>query len=288
MPTCRPRSRPSWVASGASARWSPEVSVLRTRLISGLILAPLFLLIVSAGSPYFDLLVAAIVVAMAIEFTRMDGQEGGKRRALMAAASLTAVAAASVFGNAGLALALVFAATVLVVLADQLAGRRGFAVVQATVAYAAIPAISLVFVMRIGGTESVYWLLAVVWGTDIGAYAVGRTFGGPKLAPAISPNKTWSGAGGGLVIGTGAGLGLIAALNGTVDVTLTLMSSGLSILTQLGDLFESGLKRRYAVKDSGGLIPGHGGVMDRFDGLWAAAPAAALMCAYFKGGVLTW
>jgi phosphatidate cytidylyltransferase len=227
-------------------------------------------------------------MVMAIEFTRMDGKEGSKRRILMAVASVIAVAAVSVFGNAGLALAAVFAATVLVVLADQLAGRRGFAVVQAAVAYAAIPAISLLFVLRIGGAESVYWLLAVVWGTDIGAYAVGKTVGGPKLAPKISPNKTWAGAWGGLVIGTGAGLALIAALGGALDLTMALMSAGLSLLTQLGDLFESGLKRRYAVKDSGGLIPGHGGVMDRFDGLWAASPAAALMCAYFDRGVLTW
>lgn len=262
--------------------------MLRTRLISGFVLAPLFLVIVSAGSPYFDVLVAAIVVAMAFEFTRMDGKEGGKRRLLMTIASIAAVAAVSVFGNAGLALAVVFAATVLAVLADQLAGRQGFAVVQATVAYAAIPAISLLFVMRIGGAESVYWLLAAVWGTDIGAYAVGRTVGGPRLAPAISPNKTWAGAWGGLAVGTAAGLGLIAALGGTLDATMALMTAGLSLLTQVGDLFESALKRRYAVKDSGGLIPGHGGVMDRFDGLWAASPAAALMCAYFERGVLTW
>jgi len=124
--------------------------------------------------------------------------------------------------------------------------------------------------------------------TDIGAYAFGRMIGGPKLAPNISPNKTWSGAIGGLVMGTAAGLGFLMAFDVAPSVTLFAVSLAIGVLTEIGDLFESGLKRKYQVKDSGGIIPGHGGVMDRFDGLWAAAPLAAVLCVVFEGGVRTW
>ncbi|MCB2107600.1 MAG: phosphatidate cytidylyltransferase, partial [Rhodobacteraceae bacterium] len=234
--------------------------MLRTRLISGVILAPLFLLLVRMGWPYFDLLVTAIVIAMALEFTRMDGKAGDKRRILMAVACVIAVAVVSVLESVTLSLTVVLVATVAVIAADQLAGRKGFAIVQATVAYVAIPAVALLFVARVGGHDTVYWLLAAVWGTDIGAYAVGRMVGGPKLAPSISPNKTWSGAVGGLLIGTACALGVFDWAGGAMDFRIILMSAFASVLTQLGDLFESGLKRRYQVKDSGGLIPGHGGV----------------------------
>ena len=115
------------------------------------------------------------------------------------------------------------------------------------------------------------WLFAVVWATDIGAYAAGRTIGGPKLAPAISPNKTWSGLAGGVALA--AAVGAIAAwIQGAVDVVLLAAVSGvLAVVAQGGDLLESRLKRRVGAKDSSNLIPGHGGFLDRFDGILAAA-----------------
>jgi phosphatidate cytidylyltransferase len=261
--------------------------VLRTRLISGVVLAPLFLLLVYLGSPYFNLLVAAIAAVMAWEFTRMDGEEGTKRRLLISAACVAAVASMSV-GGLTIAWGIVLAATILVVVADQVAGRTGLNMVQWSVPYVAIPAVSLIYVRASGGWETMFWLLAVVWLTDIGAYACGRAIGGPKLAPAISPNKTWSGSLGGLVIGTAAGLGLLAALGMSLAMNFFVLSVVVSVLTQIGDLLESGLKRKFQVKDSGGLIPGHGGVMDRFDGLWAAAPMAALLVYVLEGGVASW
>ena len=155
--------------------------------------------------------------------------------------------------------------------------------------YVAIPAISLLYVMRMGHALAVFWLLAVVWATDIGAYAFGRMIGGPKLAPSVSPNKTWAGAVGGLISAVLASSGLLLWGYGLSTTALLAVSAALlSVVSQAGDLFESGLKRHYGVKDSGTLIPGHGGAMDRFDGLWFAAPLAALICLIMDGGPQTW
>ncbi len=121
-----------------------------------------------------------------------------------------------------------------------------------------------------GGFGNVLYVLLLVWGTDIGAYIAGRAIGGPKLAPAISPGKTWSGAVGGLAASLA-----IAVVFGASSAGLAL-AAGLSVISQIGDLAESAAKRHFGVKDSSHLIPGHGGVFDRVDGLLAAAPLAAL------------
>ncbi len=124
------------------------------------------------------------------------------------------------------------------------------------------------------GLSNILWVFAVVWTTDIAAYFVGRTFGGPKLWPRVSPNKTWSGFFGGLIAGTGAGAAIVLVLqsgSGHLHWALIFLFSAIaSILSQGGDLAESALKRRFGFKDSSFLIPGHGGVMDRLDGFWSA------------------
>jgi phosphatidate cytidylyltransferase len=124
------------------------------------------------------------------------------------------------------------------------------------------------------GLVAIMFLFALVWATDIVGYFTGRALGGPKLAPRISPNKTWSGAIGGAIGGMLAG-GAIAALAGLGDLPIiALVAFGLSAAAQVGDLFESAIKRRFGAKDAGRLIPGHGGVMDRVDGFIAAAAVA--------------
>ena len=128
------------------------------------------------------------------------------------------------------------------------------------------------------------WMFAVVWSTDVVAYFTGRTFGGPKLMPAVSPKKTWSGALGGLGGAVLAGTALVALARARgwsplaeTDLALVaLVSAAASVLSQAGDLLESALKRHYGVKDSGRSIPGHGGVMDRLDGFFAVALLAGL------------
>jgi len=261
--------------------------VLWTRIASGVVLAPLFLALVYFEYPGFNILIAAIAGLMAWEFIRMDGKTGLKRQVLIIAAVLTAVVAASTDQMLA-GLFMVAAGTIALAVADQVAGRKGFALIQMAVVYVALPAVSLLYVMTVGGSQSIFWLLAVVWSTDIGAYACGRLIGGPKLAPSVSPNKTWSGAIGGLVAAVLISTGLLVWGYGLeVTAVVAVVAAGLSVVSQIGDLFESGLKRRYQVKDSGALIPGHGGLMDRFDGLWAAAPALALAC-LAGGAVQSW
>jgi len=124
------------------------------------------------------------------------------------------------------------------------------------------------------GLVAILFLFALVWATDIAGYFTGRAFGGPKLAPGISPNKTWSGAIGGAIGGMLAGSAIVALAGvGNIPV-IALVAFGLSAVAQAGDLFESAIKRRFGAKDAGRLIPGHGGVMDRLDGFIAAAAAA--------------
>ncbi|HTM72193.1 MAG TPA: phosphatidate cytidylyltransferase, partial [Pseudolabrys sp.] len=127
------------------------------------------------------------------------------------------------------------------------------------------------------GMTAIFLLFAIVWTTDIVGYFAGRAIGGPKLAPSISPKKTWSGAIAGLVVAV-----LIVVLasrfvpHAKISV-LVALTTLLSIVSQAGDLAESALKRRFDAKDASQIIPGHGGVMDRLDGFWAATLCAAII-----------
>jgi phosphatidate cytidylyltransferase len=144
------------------------------------------------------------------------------------------------------------------------------------------------------GLVAVLFLFSIVWVADVLAYFTGRAFGGPKLAPRISPKKTWSGMVGGLLGGTAAGLLLLALSGLEVRWIHAVLAALLSVASVLGDLFESAFKRHFAVKDSGHLIPGHGGFMDRLDGFLVAAALAALIGVLHAGlsaaatGLLEW
>jgi phosphatidate cytidylyltransferase len=144
------------------------------------------------------------------------------------------------------------------------------------VIYCGLPVFALLLLRKQpDGLLFAFWAMAVVWATDIGAYFAGRGIGGPKLAPAISPNKTWAGLIGGVIA---AGLfGALMHWAYGLPWRLTSASPALAVLAQAGDLYESALKRRAGVKDSGTILPGHGGVMDRLDGLVPVAPVAAFL-----------
>ena len=138
------------------------------------------------------------------------------------------------------------------------------------------------------GRMTVFWLLAVVWGADTGGFIFGLTLKGPKLAPAISPKKTWSGFVGGTLFAAVGGWAVVAILKGSASLEIVAFSAAMGVVSQVGDLFESWIKRRFGVKDSGVLIPGHGGLFDRVDGLVAAALITVLINIGFKGNVLAW
>jgi phosphatidate cytidylyltransferase len=133
------------------------------------------------------------------------------------------------------------------------------------------------------GLVAILWLFAVVWAGDTGAYFAGRQIGGPKLAPSVSPNKTWSGAIGGAIASIAAGSLLLFAAGFTLRPMHFVVAFAVSIAAQMGDLIESAMKRRFGVKDASKLIPGHGGLMDRVDGLLFAA-TAALAIGLARGG----
>ncbi len=144
------------------------------------------------------------------------------------------------------------------------------------------------------GFVGLAFLFAIVWATDIFAYLVGRLVGGPLLWPGVSPKKTWAGAVGGLVGGVAAGTAVAYASVGMAPPVAGALTLVLSIVAQGGDLFESAVKRRFGAKDASGLIPGHGGVMDRLDGFLVAALVAVLIGSFHQGmatparGLLIW
>jgi len=161
----------------------------------------------------------------------------------------------------------------------------------AGLAYIAIAGAALLWLRDdpAAGRAHVLFLLLIVWAGDIGAYLVGRWLGGPRLAPRISPGKTWSGSIGGLLAAVAVGVLAAHLLTGGASAWRAASIAGvLTIVAQLGDLLESFVKRRLEVKDSGTLIPGHGGLFDRLDGVMAAAPMASLLALALGRGVVLW
>lgn len=134
--------------------------------------------------------------------------------------------------------------------------------------YITLPCTSLIWIMHHqGGNKITLWLIITVWLTDIAAYICGRTIGGPKLAPKISPNKTWSGLIGGVIATTLFGTYALSFIDTNYPYAFITLSGLLALYAQAGDLFESWIKRFFNIKDSGNLIPGHGGILDRVDGI---------------------
>jgi phosphatidate cytidylyltransferase len=221
---------------------------------------------------------------MAWEWSRLCG--GGS--ALIGVVALAVIAAAALGGVVGGALAIVGALAVW-----ALETRRAGAAPLWTAAgalWVALPCIILLWLGQSGGAGrgTLLWVFAVVWATDIGAYLIGRQIGGPLLAPRWSPRKTWAGLVGGVACAGLVGWATAGMLGVASVLPLVLVSAGLAIVEQFGDLAESVAKRRFGVKDASSLIPGHGGLLDRLDGLLAVIPAVALLTLFGGGSVLTW
>lgn len=210
---------------------------LKQRILSAAILAPVILMIIYFGRLPFTLLLTVITIIMAFEWHNMTSSH----------ASTQDKAQTQFWQSLG-------------------------------IVYITLPVTSL-FALRSleSGFSIVLWMLIVVWATDIAAYFTGRALGGPKLAPTISPNKTWSGLGGGVLAAGLAGCIFTWIIAPAHLLPITLLSAVLAVVAQGGDLLESGLKRHFGIKDSGTLIPGHGGILDRIDGLITAAPVVAII-----------
>ena len=259
---------------------------LLLRIAAALVMAPLAVAAAYAGGWLWIGLVTLAAIGLYVEWLAIIGAR--KPRLVMlgmlilfgiawAEASYMAASYVAVFVALGIIAAAIFAAD-----------RRVWVVIGFCYAVAASLASILVRRDPFWGFAALLFVLLVVWMTDIGGYFAGRLIGGPKLWQRISPKKTWAGAIGGFAASLGVAAGFVALDFGRTvplrPVPLLFLAAILSIASQLGDLFESAIKRRFGVKDSSHIIPGHGGLMDRLDGFVVAIVVATLF-GLLRGGV---
>ncbi|HMM91715.1 phosphatidate cytidylyltransferase [Bradyrhizobium sp.] len=253
---------------------------LAMRVAVAVVLIPLAVAIAYAGGWLWTALVVLAAIGLFVEWLAIVGL-GGTMRVTVPGIVALAVA--------GLCLALHRLDAALIVLAIGLAAvaamapeRRNWAAAGFLYAAAAEIASVLVRLDPAKGFSALMFVLLIVWVTDSGGYFAGRGIGGPKLWPRVSPKKTWAGAIGGFAASLAVAGGFAAFELGRAG-PLLLVSAVLTVVSQLGDLFESAVKRRFGVKDSSHIIPGHGGLMDRLDGFVAAVVVAALL-GFLRGG----
>ncbi len=268
---------------------------LGLRAASAAVLVPVALGTAYLGGPVFIAAVGAAGVLAWLEWRRLLGRPAIDVAAAVGITGLIAVCA--LFAVIGTVAAAGAAAAAALVVAGAEPGE--LRVRAAGLAGAGIILLLVVASLTLRGDDAagratVFWLFAVVWASDTGAYLAGRTIGGPRLAPRISPAKTWAGAVGGVAAAVGASilLGWLMPLAGWVAERPTLAVLAVagvlgSIVGQLGDLAESAFKRRVGADDSGRLIPGHGGILDRGDS-FAAAAFALILATVISGGVPPW
>ena len=251
-------------------------SDLPLRLVSALILGTMVLVITWLGGPYFRVLMGVAALLIFKEWTTITANGRNPSGILVGWLFVALGVVALIAGYSDHALIICAVAAISLGILGVVSNAGLWT--AGGVVYALVPSVALSQIREFPhGLLMIILIFVIVWGTDIGAYFAGRALGGPKLAPAISPKKTWSGFFGGLVA---AVTGTMILLNYAPSLSLSfplLIAGILSIFSQLGDLFESWIKRRFNVKDSGQLIPGHGGIMDRVDGLVVAAVAFYLL-----------
>ncbi len=273
------------VAEAGPTRWltARPPRELALRIASAVVLAPLAVAVAYVGGWLFVLFWGVAAAGVLYEWISLV-EERHRRSVLMTAIAPLVFAVVLVGADRPLAAVVVLAVGTLAVAALAPKARRLWA--AGSVSYAGTIGIAPV-VLRSDpeqGFVALLFLYAVVWSTDIAAYFVGRIVGGRKLMPAVSPKKTWSGAIGGTVAAIAAAIAIAAANGQPGWFGLVVVAAVLSIMAQAGDLFESWFKRCFGAKDSGHIIPGHGGLMDRLDGFVVAAGLAAVI-GLMRGGI---
>jgi phosphatidate cytidylyltransferase len=253
---------------------------LMMRIAAALVLAPLAIGAAYAGGWYWIALATLGAVGLFVEWLTVTYPARDMAVTIAGAAALVLSAPFLAIGNVNAAL--VVLALGLVAVTFRATEPRIWAAAGFLYAAAAQLASILVRLDQAKGLSALILVLLVVWATDIGGYFAGRAIGGPKLWPRVSPKKTWAGAIGGFVASLLVAIGFSASDLGKT-LPLMILAAMLSIAAQLGDLFESAIKRRFGVKDSSHIIPGHGGVMDRLDGFVAAIVLAAIF-GILRGG----
>lgn len=241
---------------------------LRLRIVSAIVMAAVILAATWYGGILFRIVAGLLAILIYYEWSTVTRlSETNSTGNAWGWFAVAVIAGNTIFGEPSLDLPLLSGFTLTAALFPVLRGRNWWLV--GGIIYAGLSGISLAAIRgdELTGFVSILFIFAVVWSTDILAYFVGRAIGGPKLAPAISPGKTWSGAIGGAVAALIGGGAVSLAYHGRISLLVLGLTFILSVFSQIGDLFESFVKRRFQVKDSSHLIPGHGGFMDRVDGL---------------------
>jgi len=255
-------------------------SDLGKRILFGVLMAAVALGLLWISPQTFGLLILLVSLVMVWEWGRVVRGTDQDITMLVHGVAVTAAIGLAAIGYAALgAFAILIGAIIVGLL--QFGGRSVLS--SLGVLYTGVPAVALLWLrsQEPNGLYAVLFLLIVVWATDTLAYVAGRMIGGPKLAPSISPKKTWAGFIAGVGAATLAGW-LFATWMGAPALTLAVLACVLAIISQFGDLAESSLKRRFAIKDSSHLIPGHGGFLDRLDSLVPVAVAASLFAFFMS------
>lgn len=247
---------------------------LLLRVVAALVLAPLALVIAYVGGWLWTLLVTLASIGLYLEWLTVVGRAGDIRIGAPGVAALAVAGILLMAGRIDAALIVLLIGFSAVTLLS--AGHRNWTGAGFLYAAAAEVASVLVRLDVASGFLALIFVLLVVWVTDIGGYFAGRGIGGPKLWPRVSPKKTWAGALGGFALSL-AVAGSFAGLGYGKAGPLLLLGGFLSVISQLGDLLESAVKRHFGVKDSSHIIPGHGGLMDRLDGFVTAIVVAAIL-----------
>lgn len=246
---------------------------LLTRVIAALVLAPLAIAIAWAGGPLWVALVTLASIGLYVEWLMIVGAGQERLTVATGTAALVVSGVCLALGHNEYSLIVLVIGTAAVAVVSQ--RLRSWSVIGFCYAAAAEFASALVRLDGTYGFIALIFVMLIVWVTDIGGYFAGRGIGGPKLWSRVSPKKTWAGAVGGFVASLAVAAGFAAFDLGKM-APLLLLGALLSVVSQLGDLFESAVKRRFGVKDSSQIIPGHGGLLDRLDGFVAAIVLAAL------------
>lgn len=258
-------------------------SHLATRVASALVLIPLALSAVWLGGVWYAILLVIAGVLMSAEWGMILGL-GRRTFWLFMGLSLLIGTGFILLRSGGDITFWIISCAAIGVMLLLLGKFKGVSVLRwlgLAVLYCWTPVYALFWLRDAEqGLWLVAWVLLVVWGTDIGGYFVGRSVGGAKLVPQISPNKTWSGLFGGMLLAAIAGATGAIWFNLGNAILLALAGATLAVVAQTGDIAESALKRHFGVKDSSRLIPGHGGLLDRVDGLVFVAPVVAMVVAF--------
>ncbi|MFC7050575.1 phosphatidate cytidylyltransferase [Emcibacter nanhaiensis] len=255
---------------------------LLLRILSALVMLPVAIALILYGGWVYTAVILLLSVLILQEWNMIT--TGGWKTPLFfvqAALVLALGVSLKLFGSVSLIDLLVFLNAILL---TAILSKKDFKFAVAGGFYALLPALSLIWLREYlpGGAYIILWAMILVWSMDTGAYFAGKKIGGPRMSPKISPNKTWAGLIGGAIL---------ALITGTVSARyfgfqplyqFVIISVVLAVWSQIGDLAESAVKRKFKVKDSGAIIPGHGGILDRVDGILFVMPVVALYL-YFGG-----